>query len=31
MNGTFYDVINNISARLELQFIEHTENDQEAV
>jgi phosphoesterase RecJ-like protein len=23
MNGTFYDVINNISARLELQFLEH--------
>jgi phosphoesterase RecJ-like protein len=23
MNGTFYDVINNVSARLELQFLEH--------
>jgi phosphoesterase RecJ-like protein len=23
MNGTFYDVINNISAQLELQFLEH--------
>jgi phosphoesterase RecJ-like protein len=31
MNGTFYDVINNISARLELQFIEHAENSQETV
>lgn len=31
MNGTFHDVINNISARIELQIKEHDENSQQTV